>query len=112
MGCLTLGKDPPDAELQSMFKEVDKDNSGFIDENEFIELMALKMKTVTDSKESLMEAFKVFDIDNSGSITKQELKETMMSLGDKLSEEEAEEMMKEAKGVDNGVGELAIDYEK
>ena len=71
---LCLGMDPPQAELKKMFNDVDKDGSGFIEEEEFIELMAAQMKD-TEGKEVLLEAFKVFDSDGCGYITNDDLRE-------------------------------------
>ena len=42
------------------------------------------------------EAFKVFDSDGNGFINASELRQVMLNLGEKLSEEEVEMMIKEA----------------
>ena len=42
------------------------------------------------------EAFKVFDSDGNGFINSSELRQVMLNLGEKLSEEEVEMMIKEA----------------
>ncbi|KAG6503309.1 hypothetical protein ZIOFF_035620 [Zingiber officinale] len=49
-----------------------------------------------DSEEELMEAFKVFDKDSNGFISAQELRHVMTSLGEKLTDEEVDEMIREA----------------
>lgn len=43
-----------------------------------------------------MDAFRVFDKDGSGKISTQELRHIMTSVGEKLTEAEADEMMKQA----------------
>lgn len=58
--------------------------------------MADHYKSVEEANSSMMEAFKLFDKDGSGKIDADELKEAMMRLGDKLSKEEAEDMIKTA----------------
>jgi Ca2+-binding EF-hand superfamily protein len=58
-------------------------------------MMAKKMKD-TDTEEEMKEAFKVFDRDNNGFISAQELRLVMANLGEKLTDEEVEEMIKEA----------------
>lgn len=58
-------------------------------------MMARKMKD-TDSEEEIREAFKVFDRDNNGYITAAELRHVMTSIGEKLSDDEVEEMIREA----------------
>ena len=100
-----LGANPTNTELQEMISEVDKDNSGKIEFNEFLDLFARKMKD-PDTEEDLIEAFKIFDKDGSGSISASELRHVMTTLGEKLSEEEADEMIREA----DTDGDGYIDY--
>lgn len=50
----------------------------------------------TDSQEEIQEAFKVFDKDGNGYISAAELRHVMTSLGEKLTEEEVDEMIREA----------------
>merc|ERR1711862_89291 len=91
----SLGQTPTEAELLDMINEVDSDGSGTIDFAEFLNLMARKMKDA-DSEEELMEAFKVFDKDGNGFISAAELRHVMTNLGEKLTEDEVDEMIKEA----------------
>ncbi|CAI5467082.1 unnamed protein product [Closterium sp. Yama58-4] len=102
----SLGQNPTEAELQDMINEVDADGNGTIDFPEFLNLMARKMKD-TDSEEELKEAFKVFDKDQNGFISAQELRHVMTNLGEKLTDEEVDEMIREA-DVD-GDGQLSED---
>ena len=80
--------------------------NGTIDFEEFLDMMARKLRE-TDTEEELREAFKVFDMDSNGYITALELRKVMTNLGEKLSDEEVEEMIKEA-DVD---GDGQVDYE-
>nr|POE67941.1 calmodulin-like protein 8 [Quercus suber] len=57
--------------------------------------MAKKMKE-TDAEEELKEAFKVFDKDQNGYISATELRHVMINLGEKLTDEEVEQMIREA----------------
>ena len=57
--------------------------------------MARKMKD-TDSEEEIREAFKVFDRDNNGFISAAELRHVMTSIGEKLTDDEVDEMIREA----------------
>ncbi|URE48218.1 receptor kinase 1 [Musa troglodytarum] len=116
-GCITtkelgtvmrsLGQNPTEAELQDMINEVDADGNGTIDFPEFLNLMARKMKD-TDSEEELKEAFRVFDKDQDGFISAAELRHVMTNLGEKLTDEEVDEMIREA-DVD---GDGQINYEE
>ncbi|KAK3093373.1 hypothetical protein FSP39_014725 [Pinctada imbricata] len=91
----SLGQNPTEAELQDMINEVDADGNGTIDFPEFLAMMAKKMKD-TDTEEELREAFKVFDKDGNGYISSAELRAVMTNLGEKLGDEEIEEMIREA----------------
>ena len=90
-----LGQTPSEAELQDMINEVDIDGNGTIDFKEFLGLMARKMRDA-DTEEELIEAFKVFDRDGNGLISGNELQHVMTSLGENISQDEVEEMIKEA----------------
>ena len=102
----SLGQNPTEAELQDMINEVDADGNGTIDFPEFLTMMARKMRD-TESEEEIKEAFKVFDRDNNGYISAAELRHVMTNLGERLTETEVDEMIREA-DVD---GDGQINYE-
>lgn len=66
-----------------------------IDFEEFLEMIVKEMKK-TDTEEELREAFRIFDRSGNGYINAKELKHGMVFLGERLSDEEVEEMMNEA----------------
>ncbi|MCJ1388823.1 hypothetical protein MMC18_001673 [Xylographa bjoerkii] len=106
----SLGQNPSESELQDMINEVDADNNGTIDFPEFLTMMARKMKD-TDSEDEIREcihpeAFKVFDRDNNGFISAAELRHVMTSIGEKLTDDEVDEMIREA----DQDGDGRIDY--
>ncbi|PWU83760.1 putative calmodulin [Trypanosoma cruzi] len=103
----SLGQNPTEAELQDMINEVDQDGSGTIDFPEFLTLMARKMQD-SDSEERSRSAFRVFDKDGNGFISAAELRHVMTNLGEKLTDEEVDEMIREA-DVD---GDGQINYEE
>lgn len=110
----SLGQNPTEAELQDMINEVDADGSGTIDFPEFLSLMAryiqisLRKMKDTDTEEELVEAFKVFDRDGNGLISAAELRHVMTNLGEKLTDDEVDEMIREA-DID---GDGHINYEE
>ncbi|KAK3578505.1 hypothetical protein CHS0354_007756 [Potamilus streckersoni] len=91
----SLGRDPTNAELEDMISEVDIDGNGTIDRKEFLDMMARKIKN-TDKEKALRQAFNMFDKDGNGFITPAELRQVMGNLGEKLTDEEVDEMIKEA----------------
>ena len=91
----SLGQNLTEEELQDMINEVDADGNGTIDFPEFLNLMARKMKD-TDSEEELKEAFQAFDKDQNGFISAAELRHVFTNLGEKITDEEIDEMIHEA----------------
>src|SRR5947207_15009007 len=74
---------------------------------EFLTMMARKMKD-SDSEEEIREAFKVFDRDNNGYISAAELRHVMTSIGEKLTDDEVDEMIREAD--QDGDGRIDCEY--
>ena len=103
----SLGQNLSEDELKEMIEEVDTDKSGNIDFQEFLGLMAWKMKE-SGIEEELIEAFKVFDRDGNGMISAHELRFVMSTSGEQLTEDDIEEMIRQAD--ENGDG--YIDYEE
>lgn len=97
-----LGLNPTEAEILNFIKEVDSDNSGSINFDEFSVMMVDKMRNI-DNEEDIVEAFKVFDMDNKGYITTVELRHILTNLGEKLTDQEITDMMREADGDGDGV---------
>merc|ERR1711904_312142 len=70
--------------------------------------LPLRRRIAAHGNEKLIEAFKVFDEDGSGVISAAELRHVMTNLGEKLTDEEVDEMIREA---DVG-GDGQINYEE
>ena len=96
-----------EVELHDMIGEVDAVGNRTIAFPEFLTLMAHRMQD-TDSEEGILEAFKVFDRDGNGFISAAELRHVMTNLGEKLTDEEVDEMIREA-DID---GDGQINYEE
>mmetsp|Transcript_59623 Transcript_59623/g.105956 ORF Transcript_59623/g.105956 Transcript_59623/m.105956 type:complete len:150 (-) Transcript_59623:72-521(-) len=90
----SLGQNPTEAELLDMLGG-ESDYEQRIDFNTFLFLMSRKLKE-TDTEEELIEAFKVFDRDRDGFISAGELRYSMKDLGEKLNDNEVDEMIREA----------------
>merc|ERR1719483_1035166 len=81
--------------------EVDKNTTGKLTLENFLQLMANKMSE-KDTKEEIMKAFKLFDDDDTGNITFANLKRVAKELGENLSDEELQEMIDEADRIGDG----------
>ncbi|XP_050296365.1 neo-calmodulin-like [Anthonomus grandis grandis] len=90
-----LGQNPTEAELLDIITEVDKDGNGLIDFEEFTDVMKNIIKEC-DNEDDIKGAFRVFDKDGKGYITVKDLMETLSSLGEKIPEEQYEDMVRAA----------------
>ena len=90
LGC-TLGN----AEIKELVKEMDRDRSKKIEYSEFEECFGNNFEN-TISEDELKESFRLFDKDGNGFISREELMRVMCTLGETLSEEEAQEIIDQA----------------
>ena len=91
-----LGQSPSKAELQDLINELDDNSDGHIDFQEFLAMMSRNVDAEDEAEEILLEAFKVFDLDANGFISAKELELAMANLGEKLSDIELAELIKQA----------------
>ena len=102
----SLNMDPTEDELLEMINEVDLDGNGEIDFEEFVTLMNRRSKE-TDTEEDVISAFKMFDRGMLGKISVTELRQIMKEYNEEYSNEELDEMLREADTDMDGY----IDYE-
>ena len=79
-----------------MINDIDKDGSGTIDFDEFLQMMTAKMGE-RDSREEIMKAFRLFDDDETGKISFKNLKRVAKELGENMTDEELMEMIEEVR---------------
>ena len=85
-----------------MTAEVDADGNGIVDFPEILSLIARKMKDA-DTEDEVKFAFKVYDRDNTGEIEIEDLRKVMTNLGDKLTDDEINTIIREADCNGDGV---------
>jgi calmodulin len=96
-------------EINGMINQADLDGNGLIDYEEFSKvMMSAEEKWSAASTLTSILGFRVFDQDGSGFITGPEIRQVMAGIGEYLSDEEIEEMIKQADADGNGL----IDYEE
>eukprot|EP00173_Palmaria_palmata_P002152 Plantae.Rhodophyta-Palmaria_palmata.ctg23364.p1 GENE.Plantae.Rhodophyta-Palmaria_palmata.ctg23364~~Plantae.Rhodophyta-Palmaria_palmata.ctg23364.p1 ORF type:complete len:154 (-),score=39.04 Plantae.Rhodophyta-Palmaria_palmata.ctg23364:154-615(-) len=101
----SLGQKPTKKSVRLMIKKVDADGSGTIDFDEFLTLMAAKLKH-QDLRSEMLKSFKLFDKDGSGKISANELEAVLRGFGQSLTPEEIEDTLREADK--NNDGEIDI----
>lgn len=102
----TLGQNPSDTELEEMAAEVDPSRSGFFKMDSFLKMMSSRTQPDPTLAE-LHQAFKIFDRRGDGSVSAKELKQVIVTLGEKLKDEEINQMILEADS--DGDGFIKID---
>merc|ERR1712070_237248 len=81
-----LGFEPKKEEIQKMIQDVDDDGSGTIEFPEFMTMMS----------HEILKAFRLFDDDETGKISFKNLKRVAKELGERMTDEELQEMIDEA----------------
>merc|ERR1712188_128923 len=92
----SLGQNPTEAELAALVEMVDKDKSGTIEFDEFVDLMSKTNKTTEQMEEEIKNAFLTFDADGSGFIDREGLVNVLTTMGDPVDEETINGMIAEA----------------
>ena len=92
-----LGIDAKNQTLANMMADLDKDGSGKIDFDEFINMMTAKMSD-RDTREDLQKVFRLFigDDDKADKIELKHLKKVARELNENMTDEELDEMIKRA----------------
>ncbi|EDW16097.1 calmodulin-related protein 97A [Drosophila mojavensis] len=103
----SLGQNPTDIELKDMLNDVDVTGKEQIDFDKFCSLMCRHAQE-NDLDEEFREAFMIFDRNEDGFISPAELRFVMANLGEKLTDEEIDDMIREA----DFDGDGKIDYEE
>ena len=89
-----LGYNPTEADVQNLLNSVDRDNTEKIEFLEFVELMTTKLVTKKKNYNADLErAFTVLDKSKKGFILCDKLSEIVTTVGEKLSAEEASQLI-------------------
>lgn len=96
-----------DSDLDKSIDKIKKNNGADIFNQTDFQKLCVEFSKNEDTVEDLIEAFKFWDTDGSGKVSTSEIKQALTTLGDVLSENEIDALIKEADP--NNIG--AIDYE-
>lgn len=107
----SLGYNFTPQDIASMLREIDKNTNDELKFEEFQRLLKKQEEKLREGEDELIDAFRgialkyhyiVFDRDGNGVITAEELKQVMLSLGESLSDQDIEDMIKAAAGDPDG----------
>lgn len=99
----SLGQRPSEKELLTMVRAVSEDQIyDTIEFNEFLQMMSKQQKDGLNEG-ALKDAFRIFDKDDDGFISVDELRHIMQSLGEKLTDNELDDMIGEADSDKDGL---------
>ncbi|CAF2385500.1 unnamed protein product [Rotaria sp. Silwood2] len=91
----SIGFNPSDLLVKQFQHEYEQNDIEKINFQQFLQILIYFTNEIEDEID-IIEAFRVFDKEGQGFISKEELMHIMTHLGEKLSMEEAEEMMHDA----------------
>ncbi|KAL7643168.1 UNVERIFIED_CONTAM: hypothetical protein RMT77_006458 [Armadillidium vulgare] len=95
----SLGQFATEEELREMLDEIDIDGDGTFSFNEFVDIVCNvgrpTERSVEDEEKELRDAFRIFDKHGRGYISASDLRAVLRCLGEDLSEEEIEDMIRE-----------------
>ena len=87
--------------IYQILAEMDEDQSGAIDFNEFFKFVTSRVSE-KDKKEEIVKVFKFYDNNDNGKISWEELKKVAQYLGEEMTDEEIQAMFKKADLDDDG----------
>lgn len=96
-----LGFEPRKDEVKKLMSDNDKENSGTINKQQFVEIFRAKWGE-TDPPDLLQLAFELYDKEESGTLNLDNLRDVTEMIGENATIEELQEMMDEAAGVRAG----------
>eukprot|EP01129_Flabellula_baltica_P015038 TRINITY_DN7412_c0_g1_i1.p2 TRINITY_DN7412_c0_g1~~TRINITY_DN7412_c0_g1_i1.p2 ORF type:complete len:149 (-),score=38.92 TRINITY_DN7412_c0_g1_i1:51-497(-) len=98
-----LGQTPTEGDIARIIREVQEESNGLIDFETFFAYLQQQMAKAYTEKD-IKKAFEVLDFNGDGTIPAADLFHVMTTVGEPLSEDQVEEMFKEAEiDKENGV---------
>lgn len=97
-----MGMTTSDKMVYMILSELDQDNSGGLDFDEFIKLAAVRPDFKFNDKNELMKVFRIMDINKDGKISIDELKKICDDIGEHFDEKTIRRMIKKADFDDDG----------
>ncbi|KAK2140652.1 hypothetical protein LSH36_1283g00020 [Paralvinella palmiformis] len=104
-----VGLKPTESEVKEISHIVEDNYNGQVDLQTLVTLISSKVTTPAPERaEDLIEIFRMYDKDGRGTVRVQEMHHLLTTVGEKLTDEEAENLLKMSGCVSNGL----VDYQK
>ncbi|KAL9644611.1 hypothetical protein ABK040_015350 [Willaertia magna] len=104
----TLGLSYSDKDLEELTNILDSSHSGQIHSNSFVNEMKNRCKSNDNQNiDEYLDSFRIFDKDQDGFISTEELRHIMTTMGERLTNEEVEDLVREV----DPQGKGSIHYE-
>ena len=102
---ISLGYTNNNAVISDMIADLDKDSTGDIDFDEFLNIFTLQIGAGSgeESREDIAKIFHLFDVEKTGYISLSQLKRVARELGETMSDAELLEMIERASSRDDGL---------
>jgi len=102
------GLKPSEAEIVAMINEVDR-NGGMCNLETLVQMISREVtQPEPDSAKTLAEMFKLYDRDGRGLVSVGDLRHVLTNVGEKLTEQEADDLLKLSGSVERGM----VNYHK
>ncbi|XP_065174433.1 myosin-2 essential light chain-like [Sycon ciliatum] len=89
-----LGQNPKTSEVKKMAQDVDPRGAKRLGFEEFLPILnSVRKKSAQGTQEEFIEGLKVFDRDGNGTVSSVELRHVLTSLGEKLTDEEVDQLL-------------------
>lgn len=99
----SVGLKPSEAEVQEIMQEVTEAGGNEVDLSSLVQLISrIVTNPPTERPEDLREMFRLYDKEGKGVLSVKEMKHLLTSVGEKLTEDEADELLKMTACVQNG----------
>nr|KAG5712288.1 hypothetical protein BaRGS_023867 [Batillaria attramentaria] len=91
----SIGRAPTESQLRTLTTEFENRGKRSLTLQE-VDAILTKYEFAPETSENLREAFRIFDKEGNGMINASELRHILCNLGEKLTDEEVDEMIREA----------------
>ena len=98
----SLDQHPTGVELSDIINDLKNACEGTIEYNEFEAIMAKRFEN-SHSEKDILDAFKIFNKDGKGIISVNEIRHVLTTVGEKLTEEEVDQLIKDLKVDSDGL---------